>query len=191
MRKSMKDKFSIIFSIFCSLYSKTFWFHYRKIVKHDKSVRDYNKEKSLQLIYRSTSKLSSPLLSSVVSKSSDKELESSIVFDLFVVDEWIKLELSSSSKISWPSPSPDVDNPLFDCIRLSFKPSSRILFLVEKSLGKKLSACLLVCPQGQKNIDFYRWLVLTIHGRNTLGTWVIDVGKSESEVSLIDLIKLN
>ena len=83
----MKDKFSIIFSIFCSLYSKTFWFHYRNIVKHDKSGRDYNKEKSLQLIYKSISKLSSALLSSVVSKSSDKELESSIVFDLFVVDE--------------------------------------------------------------------------------------------------------
>ena len=64
-----------------------------------------------------------------------------------------------------------------------------ILFLVEKSLAK--INCLLVCPQGQKNIDFNRRLVLTIDGRNTVGTWVIDGGESESEVSLTDLIKLN
>ena len=56
-----------------------------------------------------------------------------------------------------------------------------ILFLVEKSLGKK--NCLFVCPQGQKNIDFNRWLVLTIDGRNTVGTWVIEDGESESDVS--------
>ena len=29
-----------------------------------------------------------------------------------------------------------------------------ILFLVEKSLRKKLSACLLVCPQGQKKTSY-------------------------------------
>ena len=53
IRKSTYDKFSIIFSIFLFILIKNLWFYYRKIVKHKKSLRDYNKERSLQLTYKS------------------------------------------------------------------------------------------------------------------------------------------
>ncbi len=46
-----------------------------------------------------------------------------------------------------------------------------------------LLACLLVCPQGKKNIDFGRWLLLAIDGPNTVGLWVIGGGEFESDVS--------
>ncbi len=72
---------------------------------------------------------------------------------------------------------------LFKCIKRFYLdlPLS-VLFLVEKSPVN--INCLIDCMStGSKNIDFSRWLLLAIDGRNTVGPWVIGGGEFESDVS--------